>query len=184
VTLHRLFDCSLGWKHVAAATVRPCVAFDLPGFGASAMPVENRFRSYAQDILSGLDLLGVESFSLVGHSLGGAVAASLVGTGSRTRGEPHVARAGCFGRVWLPELLERSGPGRLARRCMPPALANPLSAAGIYMAVVAHGHPPERQLLTRVMRRAFSAGPGAAAANEAIVAAGSDPAGFAYRAVS
>ena len=183
VTLHGLFDCSLGWKHVAAATVRPCVAFDLPGFGASAVPVENRYRSYAQDILSGLDLLGVESFSLVGHSLGGAVAASLSElVRERARNLTLLAPAG-FGRVWLAELLERSGPGRLARRCMPLALANPLSAAGIYMAVVAHGHPPERQLLTRVMRRAFSAGPGAAAANEAIVAAGSDPAGFAYRAV-
>ena len=62
VALHGLFDCSLGWKKVAAATTRPCVAFDLPGFGRSGMPAENRFASYAQDILCGLDILGVESF--------------------------------------------------------------------------------------------------------------------------
>jgi len=47
VALHGLFDCSLGWEHVAAATSRPFVAFDLPGFGRSGMPAENRFASYA-----------------------------------------------------------------------------------------------------------------------------------------
>ena len=49
VTLHGLFDCSLGWKHVAAATRRPCVAFDLPGFGRSGMPAENRFARCRTD---------------------------------------------------------------------------------------------------------------------------------------
>ena len=77
VAMHGLFDCSLGWKHFAAATSRPCIAFDLPGFGRSAPPANNRFGSYAEDILYGLDILGVGSFSLLGHSLGGAVAARL-----------------------------------------------------------------------------------------------------------
>jgi pimeloyl-ACP methyl ester carboxylesterase len=77
VALHGLFDCSLGWKHVAAAARRPCVAFDLPGLGRSGMPAENRFASYAQDMLCALDILEVGSFSLIGHSLGGAVAAEL-----------------------------------------------------------------------------------------------------------
>jgi pimeloyl-ACP methyl ester carboxylesterase len=58
VALHGLFDCSLGWKHVAAAARRPCVAFDLPGFGRSGMPAENRFASYARDIVCALDMLG------------------------------------------------------------------------------------------------------------------------------
>ena len=149
VALHGLFDCSLGWKHVAAATRRPCVAFDLPGFGRSGMPAENRFTSYAQDILCALDILGVGRFSLVGHSLGGSVAA---------------------------ELSEQA-------RGVPLTLSNPLSAAGIYMAVVSHGHLPERQLLGRLMRRAFSTAPGAFAANEATVAAARDPDGFAHRPV-
>jgi pimeloyl-ACP methyl ester carboxylesterase len=64
---------------------------------------------------------------------------------------------------------------------VPLALSNPLSAAGIYMAVVSRGRPPERQLLGRVMRRAFATAPGAAAANEAIVAAARDPDGFGHR---
>jgi len=183
VAMHGLFDCSLGWKHFAAATSRPCVAFDLPGFGRSAPPANNRFGSYAEDILYGLDILGVGSFSLVGHSLGGAVAARLSErAGERTLNLTLLAPAG-FGRVPLAELLEGSALGRLVRLGVPLALSNPLSAAGIYMAVVSHGHPPERQLLGRVMRRAFNAAPGALAANEAIVAAARDPDGFAHRAV-
>jgi pimeloyl-ACP methyl ester carboxylesterase len=183
VALHGLFDCSLGWKHVAAATRRPCVAFDLPGFGRSGMPAENRFTSYAQDILCALDILGVGRFSLVGHSLGGSVAAELSEQArDRTVNLTLLAPAG-FGPVPLAELLGGSALGRVARLGVPLTLSNPLSAAGIYMAVVSHGHLPERQLLGRLMRRAFSTAPGAFAANEATVAAARDPDGFAHRPV-
>jgi pimeloyl-ACP methyl ester carboxylesterase len=183
VVLHGLFDCSLGWKHFAAATGRPVVAFDLPGFGSSAMPAHNSFGSYAEDILSGLDILGAQSFSLVGHSLGGAVATELSERShERTLNLTLLAPAG-FGPVPLAELLDGSALGRLVRLGVPLALSNPLSAAGIYMAVVSRGRPPERQLLGRVMRRAFTTAPGALAANEAVVAAARDPNGFAHRRV-
>jgi pimeloyl-ACP methyl ester carboxylesterase len=183
VVLHGLFDCSLGWKHVAAATSRPCVAFDLPGFGRSAMPAENRFASYAQDILSALDILGVGSFSLIGHSLGGAVAAQVSEkAGERALNVTLLAPAG-FGAVPIAELLHASAVGRLVRLGVPLALSNPLTAAGIYMAVVSHGRPPEPQLLGRVIRRSFSTASGAIAANEAIVAASHDPDGFVHRIV-
>jgi len=183
VALHGLFDCSLGWKHVAAATGRPCVAFDLPGFGRSALPAENRFASYARDILGALDILGVESFSLVGHSLGGAVAAELSEQAQeRTLNLTLLAPAG-FGPVPVAELLGGSRLGRVVRLGVPLALSNPLTAAGIYATIVSHGHLPERQLLGRVIRRALRTAPGAIAANEAIVAAAGDPQGFTRRPV-
>lgn len=183
VALHGLFDCSLGWKHFAAATRRPCLAFDLPGFGRSGMPAENRFPSYAQDVLGALDILGVENFSLVGHSFGGLVAAELSQRArDRTVNLTLLAPAG-FGPVPLAELLGGGALGRLARLGVPLGLSNPVSAAAIYMAVVSHGHLPERQLLGRVIRRAFTAAPGAFAANEAIIAAARDPDGFAHRPV-
>jgi pimeloyl-ACP methyl ester carboxylesterase len=89
-----------------------------------------------------------------------------------------------FGPVRLAELHESSALGRVVRRGVLLALSNPLSAAGIYMAIVAHGRLPERQLLGRVIRRAFSTAPGAIAANEAIVAAATDPDGFGHRPVN
>ena len=183
VVLHGLFDCSLGWRHVAAATRRPCIAFDLPGFGRSSMPANNRFADYARDILHALDALGVKRFSLVGHSLGGNVATELAEQApERAINLTLLAPAG-FAPVPVAELLAGSSLGRAARRGVPLALSNPLTAAGIYMAFVAHGHPPEIQLLGRVMRRAFKTAPGALAANEALVAAARDPDGFGHRRV-
>ena len=183
VALHGLFDCSLGWKHVAAATPRPCIAFDLPGFGRSALPRANRFAHYAHDILVALNRLGVESFSLVGHSVGGTVATELAEQAPERAINLTLLAPTGFGTVPLADLLERHSIGRIARLGVPFALSNPVTAAGIYMAIVAHGHPPEIELLRRVMRRAFTTAPGAIAANEAIVAAATDPDGFAHRPV-
>jgi pimeloyl-ACP methyl ester carboxylesterase len=147
------------------------------------MPKENRFASYAQDILYALDFLRLESFSLIGHSLGGAVAAELSEqVRERALNLTLLAPAG-FGTVPVAELLEGSPLGRFARLGVPLALSNPLSAGGIYMAVVSHGRLPDRQQLGRVMRRAFTTAPGAIAANQAVVAAAQDPDGFAHRSV-
>ena len=86
-----------------------------------------------------------------------------------------------FAAVPLAQMLGRSALGRIARLGMPLALANPVSAAGIYMAVVAKGRPPEAQQLGRAMRRAFSTAPGAIAANNTLVSAANDPDGFVHR---
>ena len=154
-----------------------------PGSGARGCP-----RTTALPAMRGISFArstswAWRSFSLVGHSLGGSVAAELSEQAhERARNLTLLAPAG-FGPVPLAELLGGSAVGRLARLGVPLTLSNPLSAAGIYMAVVSHGHLPERQLLGRLIRRAFSTAPGAFAANEATVAAARDPDGFAHRSV-
>jgi pimeloyl-ACP methyl ester carboxylesterase len=61
--------------HVAAA--RRAVAFDLPGFGRSQLPIEPiSIDGYAAVIERLCDLLELESVVLVGNSMGGAVATS------------------------------------------------------------------------------------------------------------
>jgi non-heme chloroperoxidase len=77
VLLHGLMDCGLGWKHLATVMNRPCYALDLPGFGDSDCPTRNRISAYAEDVQAALAALDVHQFTLVGHSLGGAVAAGL-----------------------------------------------------------------------------------------------------------
>src|SRR3984885_15892109 len=77
VLLHGVLDSSAGWEGLAAGTHRPCVAFDLPGFGGSQAPREHTIDSYGHDIVSGIERLGLDSVTLVGHSLGGAVATSV-----------------------------------------------------------------------------------------------------------
>ena len=74
VLLHGLLDCGVGWKHLAEVMQRPCYAVDLPGFGNSDGPTRNRISAYAEDVQAALATLDVHEFTLVGHSLGGAVA--------------------------------------------------------------------------------------------------------------
>lgn len=83
VLLHGLLDDSEGWNRLAQDTHRPCIAIDLPGFGGSDLPTRPRISGYAEAIVEGLESLDVRSCTLVGHSLGGAVAASVAGHSSR-----------------------------------------------------------------------------------------------------
>ena len=109
VLLHGLLDCGVGWKHLAGVMDRPCYAFDLPGFGDSDLPTRNRVSAYAQDVQAALAVLDVHDFTLVGHSLGGAVATGLA---ERLRDDVAalvlIAPAG-FGRIHLAEACQLPG---------------------------------------------------------------------------
>ncbi len=172
VLLHGLLDCAVGWKHLAAAIRRPCFAVDLPGFGDSDRPTRNRISAYTEDVQAALAALDVHDFTLVGHSLGGAV-----GTGLAERLRDDVAAlvliapAG-FGRIHLAEAIQLPGVRTLVRHTLPLALANPVTAFGVYMAVVGNWHLPEAEFAERLRKNAFRWAPGAECANEAITASG------------
>ncbi|HEY3189707.1 MAG TPA: alpha/beta fold hydrolase, partial [Solirubrobacteraceae bacterium] len=106
VLLHGLFDCSEGWADLAARTGRPCVAIDLPGFGGSGLPSRPRIESYADDVVAALDRLDVGPCALVGHSLGGAVAADVAERSPSVASLVLLAPAG-FGRIRLAEALTK-----------------------------------------------------------------------------
>jgi len=172
VLLHGLLDCAMGWKHLAGALDRPCYAVDLPGFGDSDCPTRNRISAYAQDVQAALAALDVHDFTLVGHSLGGAVATRLAERlGDDVTALVLMAPAG-FGRIRLAEAIQLPVVRRLVRHGLPLALSNPVTALGVYMAVVGNGHLPDRDLIVRLRKNAYRWAPGAACANEAITAAG------------
>jgi pimeloyl-ACP methyl ester carboxylesterase len=143
VLLHGLLDCAVGWKHLAEAMDRPCYAVDLPGFGDSDCPTRNRISAYAEDVQAALAALDVHDFTLVGHSLGGAVAAGLA---ERLRDDVAalvlIAPSG-FGRIHLAEAIQLPGVRSLVRHGLPLALQNPVTALGVYMAFVGNGHRPD-----------------------------------------
>jgi pimeloyl-ACP methyl ester carboxylesterase len=172
VLLHGLLDCGVGWKHLAGAMDRPCYAVDLPGFGDSDCPTRNRISAYAQDVQAALAALDVHDFTLVGHSLGGAVATRL----AERLGDDVVAlvlmEPAGLGRIRLAEAIQLPVVRRLVRHGLPLALSNPVTALGVYMAVVGNGHLPDRELIVRLRKNAYRCVRGAACANEAITAAG------------
>ena len=172
VLLHGLLDCGVGWKHLAEAMHRPCYAVDLPGFGDSDRPTRNRISAYAEDVQAALAALNVHDFTLVGHSLGGAVATALA---ERLRDDVAalvlIAPAG-FGRIHLAEAIQLPGVRTVVRHTLPLALMNPVSALGVYMAVIGNGHLPDPELVARLRKNAHRWALGAKCANEAITASG------------
>jgi pimeloyl-ACP methyl ester carboxylesterase len=178
VLLHGLLDCAVGWKHLARMIDRPCYAVDLPGFGDSDCPTRNRISAYAEDVQAALAALDIHQFTLVGHSLGGAVATALA---ERLREDVAalvlMAPAG-FGRIHLAEAIQLPGVRTVVRHGLPLALINPVTALGVYTAVVGNGHLPDAELVARLRKNAHRWAPGAACANEAITASGRSPRAF------
>jgi len=180
VLLHGLLDCAVGWKQLARVMERPCYAVDLPGFGDSDAPPRNRISAYTEAVQAALAALDVHDFTLVGHSLGGAVAAGLADRlGDDVAALVLMAPVG-FGRIHLAEAIQLPGVRSLVRRGLPLALRNPVTAVGVYMAVVGNGQLPDAELLARLRKNAYRWAPGAACANEAITASGLSPRAF-YR---
>ena len=77
VLLHGLGGSRATWDRVIAALPAdlPLLRYDLRGFGASAMNEAIEF-SHADDLLAVLDAQGIAKATIVGLSLGGAVAAN------------------------------------------------------------------------------------------------------------
>jgi len=183
VLLHGLLDDSEGWSRLAQDTHRPCIAIDLPGFGGSDLPTRPRISGYAEAIIEGLVALDVRGCTLVGHSLGGAVAASVAERTTAVSALALMAPAG-FGRIALSEFVTLPLIKQAAEAALPLALVNPLTVTAAYTTFVAHHRLPSRDLMNRVRRRAFSSSRGVSTACEAIAVAGRSENGFTNRRVA
>jgi pimeloyl-ACP methyl ester carboxylesterase len=110
---------------LAAAGYR-AIAFDLPGHGLSDKPVdEARYttRVFSDAIVAIADAVGARRFSLVGHSMGGALGLDLATRGERRLtslvliNSVGIARVPLIGvtRLLSPRLIDRWTPGLLVR---------------------------------------------------------------------
>jgi len=82
VLLHGLGSSARDWEfqyHVYGKHFR-VIAPDLRGFGASQRRGPYRIEQFAQDMWSLLSQLGIDTFTLVGYSMGGAVALEMATT--------------------------------------------------------------------------------------------------------
>jgi pyruvate dehydrogenase E2 component (dihydrolipoamide acetyltransferase) len=183
VLLHGLFDDAEGWDALARDTRRPCYAVDLPGFGGSQGPTRPRISAYAEDVVAGLEALEVSDCTLVGHSLGGAIAVAVAERSAAVGALALLAPVG-FGPIALADWMTLPGFADVWQFALPVALVNPLTVTAAYTTFVAHGRLPSRDLMARLRRRAFRAGPAVRAATVAIAAAGHSARGFARRPVA
>jgi pimeloyl-ACP methyl ester carboxylesterase len=182
VLLHGLLDDSEGWTGLALDTHRPCIAMDLPGFGGSELPLRPRISAYADDVAAGLRRLKIGECTLVGHSLGGAVATAVAERHAGVHSLVLLAPAG-YGQIRLAEWFALPGVRDVAELMLPLALVSPLLVTAGYTTFVAHGRLPSRDLTDRLRRRAFQSAPGVRTAVAAIAAAGRSQRGFHARPV-
>ncbi len=54
VFLHGIFGSSESWDGICSTLDRPCIAFDLPGFGGSDLPSAPDVSAYAGDVAAAL----------------------------------------------------------------------------------------------------------------------------------
>ena len=169
VFLHGLLDSSEGWTPVCEALGGTRIAFDLPGFGYSDPPPSGSLGAYAQDLAEGLQALGDPCFTLVGHSLGGAVAAALAELlPGRVDALVLLAPAG-FGRIAVADAVSLPGVRQVAQAVLPHMLSNQHAIRLAYTARVGNGAAPERDLLERVTSRGAALAAGAREATRAVV---------------
>lgn len=75
--LHGLFGSVNNWAFAAASAARAgfrCIRVDLPNHGRSPRAPRMDYPSMAGDLLELADRMGMEEFSVVGHSMGGKAA--------------------------------------------------------------------------------------------------------------
>jgi pimeloyl-ACP methyl ester carboxylesterase len=175
VFLHGLLDSAEGWARLCDGLRGQRVAFDLPGFGGSDAPARGSMAGYAHDVAEGLEMLGIKRCTLVGHSLGGAVATALA------ERDPAIVAAlaalvllapAGFGRIHLAEAASIPGVRNLVQLGLPMALSSRLAVSAGYMTMVTNGAAPDRGLVERVTTRGRELVAGAREGTRAVVEAG------------
>lgn len=76
VMVHGYFGGSAQWAHEMDYLSQQfdVIAIDLPGFAEShALPAPQSIEGFSRAVLNQLDVLGIEKFRLLGHSMGGMI---------------------------------------------------------------------------------------------------------------
>jgi pimeloyl-ACP methyl ester carboxylesterase len=112
--VHGLLSSGRTWRRVARWSTHTCVAFDLPGFGASASLPQPSLEAYASDVAAALSGLGVRGCTLVGHSFGGPVAVRVAERSAAVEALVLLAPGG-YGRSFVYGALTAALLGRVPR---------------------------------------------------------------------
>jgi pimeloyl-ACP methyl ester carboxylesterase len=175
VLLHGLLDSSEGWSRLCDRLSGVRVAFDLPGFGYSDPPPHGSIGGYARDVAEGLEMLRIKRMTIVGHSLGGAVAAALAELlPDRVTALVLLAPAG-FGRLPTAEAVSIRGVWKLVELALPMLLSSRLAVTAGYVTMVSNGKSPEPDLVDRVTSRGLYLVDGVREGTRSMTEAGRSP---------
>lgn len=123
VLIHGIASSIYTWADVIPALARrhDVIALDLPGFGASDIPADFPGDRYVRVLAAFLDRLGLRRVSLVGHSLGGAVASAFAAAHPERVDRLVLADAAGFNlaqedRPWLLRMTSAPGVGALMEK--------------------------------------------------------------------
>jgi pyruvate dehydrogenase E2 component (dihydrolipoamide acetyltransferase) len=181
--LHGLLGSTASWIPFANATGRWCIALDLPGFGESDPPRTPHLGAYADDVAEALAILHLPACTVIGHSLGGAVATSLAERAhDRVASLVLCAPAG-FGRHLGAELAALPAVRQLAAGSLPRLLTSTRLRPVVRPTLVRCGLQPTLEVRRRLAAEIARVGPGAAMAVRALAGAGRSPAAFHRRSV-
>jgi pimeloyl-ACP methyl ester carboxylesterase len=178
-----LLDSSEGWSSLCQELSCPFIAFDLPGFGHSDAPSRGAIAAYARDVAEGLQILGVEHFTLVGHSFGGAIATALAELMPSSVDALILLAPAGFGRIHLAEAASMPGMRTLVQAMLPWALSSRIIVTAGYVTMVTNGRWPAGELVERVTTRGRHMVKGTREAIRAIGAAGKSQQAFHRRRV-
>ncbi len=172
VLLHGLLDSSEGWECLGEGLTCARIAFDLPGFGYSDVSSPGSVAGYARDVAEGLQMLGIRRFTLVGHSLGGAVATALAELmPSRVTALVLLAPAG-YGRIGLAERASTPIVRHLLHATLPLALSNRRVVTAGYMRMVTNQSSHACDVVEQVISRGGDLAAGVREGTRAMVSAG------------
>ncbi len=150
VMLHGFMDCAESWDPFARSISRPTLAFDLPGFGHSSLAGDDiwKWQGLFDRALKRLDL---DSYFLLGHSLGGALASALAARQpDRVRALTVIAPAG-YSRIPLAQILARPEMEFILGQTAPRAMRFRPLVNLTYRNLFSHHHDPSDGLIERLV---------------------------------
>lgn len=142
VLVHGLMDSAEGWENlVPHLEGRPIYAFDLPGFGDSDKGSDISAEGYAKDLASAMDVLEINKASLVGHSLGGAVASAMADLRPELFSNLSLLAPAGFRRNPLAALAMLPGFSQGTKAVLPLLADKRFLVDGLYRTMVSAGRP-------------------------------------------
>lgn len=151
VLVHGWGACVYSFSEMIPALAREgfrVVAPDLPGFGLSDRPVDERrytTRALADSVLGVVHALGIQRFSMAGHSMGGAIALDVACRGTPGLTGLILLNAVGLGRVPVIAPLKLLSP-KFVDRFTPHLLTRPLVRVILAMSFGKRGRPTDRDV--------------------------------------